>query len=215
MLSSRYAIPTIALLMLALIPTLLHSYIGTTSNDGKSVNKIPFTLINFTSVPAKRNSQWGMDIFGSKDWFERIYENQQGNVVRLFVARSFDQKRLYHHPELALSYGQNCITTLPGYSDIPVHLLEKNDSSMLVAYILLHNNKFIEKPIKHQFSDSLRLLVSARKSMTLFYATQSKTSSETPFSQSATALLLSLAVKSFQSQNSTTHEVNTDNFPTN
>ena len=216
MLSTRYAIPTIVILVLALIPTVLHSYIGVTIDGGKSVNKIPTTLNNFTSTPARRNSQWGMDIFGSEDWLERIYQNRQGDTIRLFVARSYDQKRLYHHPELALSYGQNftkkSVTTLPDYPEIPVHLLEKDDNSMLVAYVLLHDNKFIEDPIRHQFSDSLKLLLSARKPMTLFYVAQSGRPSEgeVPFSQSATAALLSLAIKSFQSQTETMHEVNAE-----
>ena len=205
MLSTRYAIPTIVLLVLALVPTIIHSYIGATIDDGKSVTNIPITLKNFTSVPAKRNSQWGMDIFGSKDWFERNYQNRQYDKVRLFAARAYDHKRLYHHPELALSYGHNLgkktILNLPDYPEIPVHVLSNNDNSMLVAYVLLYNDQFVKAPISHQFSNSMRLLVNARKPMTLFYASQSGLPSDASFEQSAIASLLSSAIQNFQAQN--------------
>jgi len=212
MISTRYAIPVIILLALALIPTTIHSYIGATVNDGKSVQNIPLTLSNFTSTPAKRNAQWGEDIFGSTDWFERNYQDNQHTNVRLFVARAYDHKRLYHHPELALSYAQNLgkkeILQLPGHPEIPVHVLSKEDHSMRVAYVLLYDGQFIKNPITHQISTSLNLLVNARKPMTLFYASQSGPSANTTFDQSAVADLLSQAINSFQTQTKAISEVN-------
>lgn len=204
MISTRYAIPVIILLALALMPTVLHSYIGAKVNDGQSVNNIAFTLNNFTSVPAKRNTRWGMDIFGSDDWFERNYQDKQYHKVRLFTARAYDHKRLYHHPELALSYGHSLnkqdITHLPGYPEIPVYRLRNDDNSMLIAYVLLYDAEFVKDPISHQLGESMRLLVSPRKPMTLFYASQSGLPPNTQFSQSAVASVLTLAIQSFQSQ---------------
>lgn len=206
MISSRYAIPTLIALILALIPTILHSYIGAKHNDGKSVQNIVATLGHFTSTPSKRNKQWGKNIYASDDWFERIYQSRENKDIRLFVARSYDQKRLYHHPELALSYGKDftkkSISVLPDKPEIPVYLLSNDDNSMLVAYILMYDNTFIKNPIRHQFSESLRLLVGTRKPMTLFYASQSGLPPEVNFSHSASATILSLAIQSFQSQNS-------------
>ena len=204
MISSRYAVPVIILLALALIPTIIHSYIDAKVNDGKSVNNIAVTLNNFTSTPAKRHASWGMDIFGSTDWFERDYHDKQYNKVRLFAARSYDHKRLYHHPELAISYGYSLskrdILNLPGSPEITVHLLSNDDNSMLVAFVLLYDDEFVSDPIIHQLSDSMRLLVNARKPMTLFYASQSNLPPNTQFGKSDIASLLSLAVQSFQSQ---------------
>jgi len=204
MISTRYAIPVIILLVLALIPTTIHSYLNTTVNDGKSVHNIAAKLNDFSSTPATRNTQWGMDIFGSVDWFERDYKDDQYNKVRLFTARAYDHKRLYHHPELALSYGytldKNEQITLANNSDIPVFVLKNNENSILVAYVLLYNNEFIKKPINHQFSESMRLFVSARKPMTLFYASQTGLSANTQFEKSAVAEVLASAIQSFQSQ---------------
>ena len=212
MISTRYTTLVIILLALALIPTTIHSYIGATINDGKSAQNIPLTLNNFTSTPAKRNTQWGEDIFGSTDWFERNYQDNQHTKVRLFVARAYDHKRLYHHPELALSYAQNLgkkeILQLPGHPEIPVHVLNKEDHSMRVAYILLYDEQFIKDPITHQISTSLNLLVNARKPMTIFYASQSGPSANIEFDQSAVADLLSQAIESFQAQTKAISEVN-------
>lgn len=204
MISTRYAIPVCILLALALIPTIIHSYIDAKLNDGKSVNNIAITLNNFTSVPAKRNASWGIDIFSSTDWFERVYHDKQYHKVRLFTARSYDHKRLYHHPELALSYGHSLskrgILNISNSPEIPVHLLSNDDNSMLAAYVLLYNGEFVSDPISHQLGDSMRLLVNARKPMTLFYASQSNLPFNTQFEQSDLASLLSLAIQSFQSQ---------------
>ncbi len=202
--SSRYAIPVIILLALALIPTTIHSYIDAKVNDGKSVNDIALILENFSSTPANRNSRWGMDVFGSEDWFERDYQDKQNNKVRLFTARAYDHKRLYHHPELALSYGHsldnNDILHLPDYPEIPVVVLRGDDKAMIVAYVLLYDGEFVADPINHQLGESIRLLANSRKPMTLFYASQSAVPNDTEFNQSAVAALLSLAIQNFQSQ---------------
>lgn len=209
-LSTRYSVHVIILLLLALIPTLLHSYIGAKVEDGNSVKKIPITLDKFTSVAAKRNNQWGKDIFDSDDWFERNYSDTRRNNVRLFVARSYDHKRLYHHPELALSYGQNLSqkmnAILPDHAEIPLHILTNNDNSMFVAYALLYDTDFIKNPIMHQLSDSLRILVSARKTMTLFYVSESRpANNQIPLDQSAAISLLTSAIQSFRLKTDTTN----------
>jgi len=194
----------ITLLVIALIPTTIHSYIGASEYDGKSIHAIPDTFNDFRSTPSKRYAQWGQEIFDAEDWFERDYFDNTQTQVRLFIAQSYNHKRLYHHPELGASYGQNLahktILTMPGASKIPVHILTNDDRSKLIAYVLLYDNEFIKDPIMHQLIDSTRLLVSARKQMTLFYASQPMQTDNTEFEKSATAALLLSAIQSFQSQ---------------
>lgn len=210
MISPRYLIPVIILTILALIPTVIHSYIGATTKDGKSVNNIATTLGNFSSLPSKRNALWGKDMFNTENWFERDYQNNPHHKVRLFAARSYDHKRLYHHPELALSYGQSLtvknIINLPGSENTPIHILSTNNNAVLVAYALLYNDEFIKNPIQHQLGDSIRLLFSARKPMTLLYASQSGVAPNIRVEQSAVVSLLSLAIQSFKSQAKTLDE---------
>jgi len=204
MISTRYSFPVILLLLLALVPTVIHSYMGLTYDDAKSVQNIATTFNDFTSLPAKRNEQWGKDIFDSDDWFERDYRNTAYTKVRLFVARSYNHKKLYHHPELALSYAQNLsqhrISTLPNHPEIPIHILTNDDKSIFVAYTLLYGDNFIENPIYHQLAESVRLLVSPRKLMTLFYASQTGLAADASVNQSATLSLLSQAIQSFKQQ---------------
>lgn len=204
LLSTRYALAVCFLLALALVPTVIHSYIDAKVDDGKSVNNIATSLNNYSSAPAKRNASWGLDVFGSADWFERDYQDQQYNKIRLFTARSYDHKRLYHHPELALSYGKDLtkqgIKKLPHDSEILVHLLSNESNTLQAAYVLLYDDQFISDPINHQLGESMRLLVSAGKPMTLFYASQASATGNMPFEQSNIAQLLLLAIQSFQAQ---------------
>ncbi len=204
LLSTRYAMSVCILLALALIPTVIHSYIDAKVDDGKSVINIATTLNNYSSVPAKRNTSWGLDVFGSTDWFERDYQDQKYHKVRLFTARSYDHKRLYHHPELALSYGKDLtkqgIVNLPNDSRIPVHLLSNENNTLQAAYVLFYDDQFISDPINHQLGESMRLLVSAGKPMTLFYASQANATGNIPFDQSDMAQLLLLAIQNFQTQ---------------
>ncbi len=204
MIATRYLIPVIIITILALVPTIIHSYMSATVIDGKSVANIATTLKQFNSQPSHRNKTWGMDIFGSTDWFERDYQNEHYEKVRLFAARAYDHKRLYHHAELALSYGHSLtsqgVIYLPEYPDLAIHILSKDNPPMLVAYALLYNDTLIANPITHQLSDSLKLLFSARQPMTLLYASQTGGFSLDNLGQSNAVSLLIAAIHSFKTQ---------------
>jgi len=204
MISTRYALPVAFILFLALIPTVIHSYLGLTTNDGMSVKNIKPVLDNFTSIPTNRKPGWGEDTFGSEDWIERTYTDEQGRSIRLFVGRSYDQKRLYHHPELALSYAKDLSSAgqirLPGKPEIPVNLLHNNMQPYMAAFVLIYDGKFIGNPISHQVKDSLNMLISARKPMTLFYIADDNAAKDTPFSKTPAASLLHNAIKDFMAQ---------------
>jgi len=172
--SSRFSLPVVLLLSLALIPTVIHNYMGLVIDDGLRVTKVNSRLGVFTSESTNRKAPWVKKIFDSDDWFERVYHDSIGSTVRLFVARSYDHKRLYHHPELALSYGQDIksggiVFLQLDQHKIPVHTLRSVAGEIVAAYVLHYDGAFIENPIAHQMFDSLNLLVSGRKSLTLFY----------------------------------------------
>ena len=74
MISSRYSLPVVLLLILALLPTIIHSYLGSEYDDGKSVHSIPTVLAGFSSEPYLRHKDpWVKSQYGSEDWIERIY----------------------------------------------------------------------------------------------------------------------------------------------
>ncbi len=204
MISSRYALPVILICSLALVPTVIHSYIKAKVDDGMSTANISTTLNGLSSKPYTRhNAEWVRYMFDSEDWIERIYQTDSGNKTRLFVARSYDHKRLYHHPELGLSHGSNLksegIVMLDDKQEIPVHLLRNSDGQALVAYVLLYNGRYIQFPLKHQIGESLKLLASARRPMTLFYIHDAKATVKDEFAKTASAKLLKAAIRSFLS----------------
>ncbi len=202
MISSRYALPVAVLLLIALIPTIIHNYISPVADDGKSVRLISPVLIGFSSEPFLRhNDRWVKTLFGSEDWIERIYKDPKGNELKVFAARSYDYKKLYHHPELALSHGIELIDvggiTIPGEPEIPVHLLRSASGDGSAAYVLLYEGEFIKDPVLHQFTESIKQMVSSRKVMTLFYISDTTSSADDEYSQSPSASILAAVIQSF------------------
>jgi hypothetical protein len=204
MISTRYGVPVSIILALAIVPTVIHSYLNLTIDDGVSVKNINPVLDNFTSSLSKRNAGYGEETFGSRDWIERIYNNEEGKSIRLFIVKGYDHKRLYHHPELALSYAKGLSNAgqlgLTGQNETPVNLLKNDTSPNIAAYALLYEGKFIDKPIQHQVLDSLNLLVSARKPMVLFYISDDSPPTNTPFNETTAALLLTKAIATYKTQ---------------
>jgi hypothetical protein len=201
MIAPRYSIPVILLLLVALIPTVIHNYLGLQAKDDTPVENIPTTLDNFVSKPSSRLAIWGKETFNCHDWMERMYSDETGQIIRLFVGKSFDHKRLYHHPELALSYGNNMVREgvqwLEGDQKIPVNVLRNNNKPGLAAYVLWYDGQFIENPIQHQIKDTLNLLISPKKPLILFYISDNDSNQSLNFKETNSALLLKKAILSY------------------
>jgi len=173
MLSSRYAPAVVVALLVSLVPTIIHSYVGLVVTDGRATSAIPTTLLAYTSAPTKRPANWGASHFDSQDWFERQYVSGSDSVV-LTVVRSYDLKALYHHPELAVAYRfanfDRHTTQAPAdRPDMPVHILTSNESSAVGLYVLHYDGRFIAEPIRFQLRTAGELLFTGRKAMTLFF----------------------------------------------
>jgi len=198
MLSTRYAAAVLVLLGLAAVPTVIHSYRDSTVADGRSARAIPMRLAGETGAPTARRAGWGEDRLGATDWIERRYGSPE---VKLFVGRSFDAKRLYHHPELAVDYGQGYqkseVVRLAGRPDVPVHMLR--GTRRLSLYTLHYDGGYVEDPIRFQLRASFQSLFSRRQAMTLFFAAQDLGANEEIESSSAASLLLA-AMDAFERQ---------------
>jgi hypothetical protein len=202
--STRYAPSVLILIMLALIPTIIHNYLDLKTSDNLSADQISHVIGSYVSKPTQRKQEWGEDTFSCYDWIERIYTNQQGKSVRLFVGRSYDHKRLYHHPELALSYGKDLrkIGEMH-YSKQPnmhVNLLANETRPVIAAYTLLYDKKFVENALSYQLMSSIKQLISPRKPMTLFYVEAENTSAEVLFNETDAAFILEKAIIDFLEQ---------------
>ena len=168
MVSRRYLGGLAALLALALIPTVLHTYVDVSIADGKSSRDVPAVLLGNTWADTGRNPAWVHDNFASDDFIERRYQD-----VTLFVGRSYDPKSLYHHPELGLAYGQTfepmaISTAASAAGPIPLHVL--SGERQLAVYALLYDGAFVADPVRFQLTHAFRMLIAPRRQMTLFFA---------------------------------------------
>ncbi len=90
MISPRYAAPVAALLALALVPTVIHSYRGVRVTDERRTAAIAGKLDGMSSTPTARRPTWVQEHFDSDDWIERTYERDRSPrhaVRRPFVRR--------------------------------------------------------------------------------------------------------------------------------
>ena len=205
--SPRYGVPVALVLFLALLPTAIHSYVGMRIEDGLTTTAIPETLDGFFGSKTSRNPNWGARRFDSADWIERTY-NVKNQNVRLVVARSFDLKKLYHHPELAAADGTDLRSTgVTRSTEAPtfVHTLESAEGSrQVVLYTLMYDGEFIDNPMWFQLRTAGKLLVGGRRQMTLFFVHQSEVPPGQPQSETAAATLLRAAVNAFAAQQTAT-----------
>ena len=172
MTSARYAVTVSVLLAIALVPTFIHSYVGARIDDGLVTQAISSPLIGLVSERTDRRAQWVEEIYDSVDWIERRYTGADGSNVRLFVARSYNLKRLYHHPELGVARGidlhRPVVMPLPELNGASVYVLTAQTGKGIVAYTLLYDDELISDPIALQVRSSLEQIFNAKKPMTLF-----------------------------------------------
>ena len=88
---------------------------------------------------------------------------------------------------------------LKGERQIPVHLLRNNNGRGLVAYVLLSDGKYIDRPVVHQIQESLKQLVSASRPMTIFYVSDTSSPAGVDFNQTSAAVVLGAAIDRFNS----------------
>jgi len=170
----RYARLTLVLVLVALIPTVVNSYLGSVEDTGPGIDAtVPTSLLGLPSSPTGRREASMQRNFAPTDWIERRYALGDTEVT-LVVARSFDMKRLYHHPELAVASGMNYraprLETLPAEGgDLHAHVLE-GENTGLVAYTLLYGDATIARPLLFQLQVAPELLLRGRRPMTLVLA---------------------------------------------
>jgi hypothetical protein len=192
--SMRYA-PAVAVLVgLALVPTILHAYIGFTASDQATSHRVSRQLGGIDGVDTARDVAWVKQYFNTTDFIERRY----GADVTLFVARGFDAKALYHHPELGLAYGRTFTSTevidqTSSSGTIVLRLLEGADG--FACYALLYGNEFVDSPLRFEVRRAVSLLFGPRREMTLFFAHGPAT---THASESPVTRIVVAAVDSFR-----------------
>ena len=200
MISSRYAPAVCVLVALALVPTIIHSYTHTVAKDGLTTAAIPLSLNGAPSSPTEHDAAWGQRRFDSFDWTERRYRLDDGDVL-LTVLRSYDLKKLYHHPELDVAYGAGYlrygVERLNDRKDLPLHVLSDLNRDSTAVYALHYDGGFVEDPITFQVRTAGELLFSPRQAMTLLFARDLRSTQGKALAQYPSTRVLLSAIDSF------------------
>ena len=169
--SSRFAPAMLVAIAVALVPTVLHNYLGLKIDDGRQAATISPYLDGFAGYASDRDAGWGERWLASRDWFERRYASGADQVM-LTVVRSYDWKGLYHHPELAVARGVG-LREAGVYSvgGAPMHVLRPDrDGSPGAVYLLHYDDAYIDSPTRFQIAKAGELLFRGPKPMTLAFA---------------------------------------------
>jgi hypothetical protein len=204
MISARFALPVLALLCLALVPTVTHAYLRVNVDDGQDAAAVGWTLADLQGVATERSPAWVREHYDSDNWIERQFISEKANIT-VFIARSFDFKRLYHHPENAVLHGHafesRGTRRLPRMPNIPVRVLESaSPGAGLAVYALLYDGTFVDNPYLFQVRSSWDLLLGGRKQMTLFLVHDPSNAPDVPVENSLAVRVLDEAIQQFLAQ---------------
>jgi len=203
MISSRFVRPVALAIALATVPTIRHTYLRQVVPDGRTTAPVQQALSHLASTPGDRTASWMQRVLETEDWYDRTYR-VGSKQIRLFVGRSYDAKRLYHHPEIALVRGSEItvqgVVRAEARPEIPLHLLttRRKDEPGLILYALHYGDGFVDDPIRFQIRSAASLLFSGRRPMTLFFAMSDENGDA--FQRSEAARLLFAAVDAFLNQ---------------
>jgi hypothetical protein len=172
--SARYATPTLVVLLLALVPTIVNSYVGRKVVETPALtDALPATLDGRPSTPTRRKASTIQREFASEDWVERTYTMGLESPVTVLAVRSYDMKRLYHHPELAVTereYENARLTQVQGPTGaVDIHLLPGMQGGM-AAYALVYRGRTIASPYLFQIRVAPELLITGQRPLTLVFA---------------------------------------------
>jgi len=205
MIAPRFSAAVAVLLGMALVPTVIHEYVGLSVDDGRVTKAVDFRLADLTGTATGRKSFWAIRKFESHDWIERWY-TANNERIQLLVARSYDPKRLYHHPELAIIQTDDLtsrgVVRLAHSRNVPIHVLESRRTSGrgLAMYALHYDREFVDDAVWFQVRTAASLLVGGRRQMTLFFVHDTEVPSDAPLENLPVTRLLFAAIDSFVNQ---------------
>lgn len=162
MISARYAWAASAVLLVAAIPAVLNVYLPPAEPEpGALEQQLGARLGEFE--PGPRRAATIEEHFGARDFATRRYGG-----IELFAARSHDGKKLFHFPELALTYGRaaTAVRDVPGARVIE---FAQGSEVHVAAYALLYGRRSVAEPIRFYLSILPELFVGHREPMTLVY----------------------------------------------
>lgn len=171
MISGRFGVSLLALLALAFVPTVQHAYVGDVVTAAKVTQEtLPASIDGVIGAPKVRTGGWMTSTYAADSWAERVYAVPEAGEVSLFVARGFDLKKLYHHPELGVLRGNSFQPLKRAWVDRrPVHVLENVADGQSAVYVLVYEGEWVGNPYLLQASSALTTLWTGRRPLTLVF----------------------------------------------
>lgn len=196
--SARYVTPTLVMMVLALVPTIVNSYVGRRVVETPSLAEaLPITLDGRPSSPTRRKATTIKREFASEDWVERAYATGAEHPITVLAVRSYDMKRLYHHPELAITereYQAARLVQVQGPAGpVDVHVLPGMQQS-LAAYALIYRGRTVASPYVFQLRVAPELLLTGQRPLTLVFAEDQSGSGSDAVEQSPTVRAVAAAI---------------------
>jgi hypothetical protein len=197
--TNRYGGLVLAMLAVTAVPVIAHQYVGWTAADARSL-AVDLEVSGMQPAAPPGRGAWIERAFATSDWLEQRYEGPGGSVT-LFLVRSYDAKRLYHHPELALLHGRDferaVVVRTPEGPDIPVRVLMS--ATGVAAYALVYEDTVVESPVVFSLRQAGSLLFSPRRPMTLVLVDHlgAGSSGDTDPADSLAAALATRATRAF------------------
>lgn len=173
--SSRYATATLIAILLALVPTIVNTYLGRRVVEGPPLaDALPPSLLGRFAEPTTRRAATIQREFASDDWAERAYGSFAEGSVAVLAVRSYDMKRLYHHPELALSNHEyeasRVVSVASSAGPLDVHVLPGMNGTGVAAYALVYEGTTVANPFVFQVRVAPRLLLTGQRPLLLVFA---------------------------------------------
>jgi len=173
--SRRHLWPLVITLCVSLVPTLQYGYDGHPREASKiTQTSLPAAVGGLAGLPKDRTGGWLQATYGADSWAERTYNVPGAGSIGLFVARGFDMKKLYHHPELGVMRGHQFepqrTQVLDGDADQVVHVLQGAAGQESAAYVLLYDGRWVSNPYALQLSSAVTTLWTGPRPLTLIFA---------------------------------------------
>jgi len=167
--STRHVRVLCVLLAVALLPVLRHVYFGPEEPPAGGLEHVLPAELGDSGEPqpGRNRADWVRENLGTEDFVTRRYPGG----IEFFAGRSLDWKKLFHFPELGLSYGKpRSGERHVVVAGIPVRLVEfrTSDSYHLAAMTFLCGDETVARPLLYSLGTVTRL-VEERRPMTLVY----------------------------------------------
>ncbi len=177
LLARRWAPHVCVLLSVAMLPVVLHGYVGVESDDCAHATAVAPPWAPGDSTTGRAAYIDGL--MKPSQWREGTLRDSDGTALNYVIARSFDAKHLYYRPEYKLVQkarpaSHEIVWIEMDDESVPVHrpIYQKRIRNPLIglaAYVILYDGVPVENPYRTQLLSAPLQIVRGRLPTTLLF----------------------------------------------